>query len=730
MKKKAVLAEKPSVARDIARVLGCNQKGNGYFEGNGYIITWALGHLVTHADPEHYGKQYKTWKLEELPMLPKRLELVVIKQTAKQFHAVKHVLNRQDVGEVVIATDAGREGELVARWILEKAHVKKPVKRLWISSVTDKAIKDGFKQLKDGKRYETLYAAAEARAEADWYVGINGTRALTTKHNAQLSCGRVQTPTLAILADREEAIRKFVPKPYHTISVETKDGVTFRWADRRSKEERIFDDKRAKMLQEKLQQSAVVIDSVNAKTKRTPPPPLYDLTELQREANKRFGYSAKETLAALQRLYEQHKAITYPRTDSRYLSSDLVETLKERLHAVDVQPFRKMVANAKKQGLAHAKRQMVNNAKVSDHHALIPTEQPQSASAMSDKETKLYHLIVRRFLANFFPPSESELTSVEATANGELLRAKGERLVSAGWRGQETGEEDEALARLLPAMSKGDKKAVKLVGMTQGKTSPPPRFNEGTLLAAMEKPAQHMEAKDETIKKTLAQAGGIGTVATRADIIEKLFSSFYIEKKGKDLYITSKGKQLLELVPAELKSPALTAEWEQRLEKIVQGKEQKQAFIAEMKEYAKAVVAQVKADTATFRHDNKTGEKCPECGKFLLEVNGKKGKMRVCQDRECGYRKNIAMTTNARCPKCKKKLELRGEGEGQVFACVCGHREKKAQFEQRRKQNKHKNVSKREVQNYMKKQNKQDQFANSALADQLAKLGLGKGEDS
>ncbi|WP_078393098.1 DNA topoisomerase III [Shouchella patagoniensis] len=725
MKKKAVLAEKPSVARDLARVLGANQKGNGYFEGKEYIVTWALGHLVTHADPEHYGEQYKTWKLEELPMLPKRLELVVIKQTSKQFHTVKKVLNRQDVGEIVIATDAGREGELVARWILAKAHVKKPVKRLWISSVTDKAIKEGFKKLKDGKQYENLYAAAEARAEADWYVGMNGTRALTTKHNAQLSCGRVQTPTLAILAAREKAIQTFVPKSYETIRALTRDGVTLRWYDGKSGDERLFDANRAKELQTKLQSSAFKITTVHAKSKRTPAPPLYDLTELQREANKRYGYSAKETLGSLQRLYEQHKAVTYPRTDSRFLSSDLVETLNERLQAVDVQPFRKTVAQAKKQGLSNAKKQMVNDAKVSDHHALIPTEQAVSASAMSDKEYKLYQLIVRRFLANFFPASESEQTTVEAEANGEKFRAKGERLVSAGWRAEDLQEDEGDVQDLLPAMQKGDSIAVKSISLVQGKTSPPPRFNEGTLLSAMEKPAQHMVEKDAEISKTLAEAGGIGTVATRADIIEKLFASFLVEKKGKDLYVTSKAKQLLDLVPEELKSPALTAEWEQRLEKIVQGKEKKSAFIAEMKEYAKSVVGQVKADTTTFRHDNKTGEKCPECGKFLLEVNGKKGKMRVCQDRGCGYRKNIAMTTNARCPKCKKKLELRGQGEGQVFACICGHREKKAQFEQRRKQNKNKNVSKKEVNNYMKQQKKED-FSNSALADQLAKLGLNK----
>ncbi|GAF12704.1 LOW QUALITY PROTEIN: DNA topoisomerase III [Bacillus sp. JCM 19045] len=725
MSKKVVLAEKPSVGRDLARVLGANQKGHGYFEGKEYIVTWGLGHLVTHADPEHYGEQYKNWRLEELPMLPKRLDLVVIKQTSKQFHSVKKVLNRKDVSEIIIATDAGREGELVARWILAKAHVNKPVKRLWISSVTDKAIKDGFKKLKDGKHYENLYAAAEARAEADWYVGINGTRALTTKHNAQLSCGRVQTPTLAMLADREKTIQSFVPKPFETVQVKTQDGLALRWFDEKSGDERIFDAKKAKEIQAKLNGSQLTITNVQAKTKRVPAPHLYDLTELQREANKRFGYSAKETLASLQRLYEQHKAVTYPRTDSRFLSSDLVETLSERLQAIDVQPFRKTVATAKKQGLSHAKKQMVNDAKVSDHHALIPTEQAVAASAMSDKEYKLYQLIVRRFLANFFPPSEFEQTTVEAKANEELLRTKGERLITPGWRAEDLDESGDEAESKLPQLTRGDNKAIANVSLTQGKTSPPPRFNEGSLLTAMEKLRSLWRKKMQLFQRRLLKLVGLVPLRQEPILLRSSFQAS-LRRKARSFMLRLKRNNCLSLVPEELKSAALTAEWEQRLERIVQGKEKKAAFIADMKEYAKSVVGQVKADTTTFRHDNKTGEKCPECGKFLLEVNGKKGKMRVCQDRECGYRKNIAMTTNARCPKCKKKLELRGQGEGQVFACVCGHREKKAQFEERRKHSKNKNVSKREVNNYMKKQNKEDDFANSALAEQLAKLGLNK----
>lgn len=422
-----------------------------------------------------------------------------------------------------------------------------------------------------------------------------------------------------MLADREKTIQSFVPKPFETVQVKTQDGLALRWFDEKSGDERIFDAKKAKEIQAKLNGSQLTITNVQAKTKRVPAPHLYDLTELQREANKRFGYSAKETLASLQRLYEQHKAVTYPRTDSRFLSSDLVETLSERLQAIDVQPFRKTVATAKKQGLSHAKKQMVNDAKVSDHHALIPTEQAVAASAMSDKEYKLYQLIVRRFLANFFPPSEFEQTTVEAKANEELLRTKGERLITPGWRAEDLDESGDEAESKLPQLTRGDNKAIANVSLTQGKTSPPPRFNEGSLLTAMEKPAQFMAEKDAAISKTLAEAGGIGTVATRADIIEKLFSSFLIEKKGKELYVTSKAKQLLELVPEELKSAALTAEWEQRLERIVQGKEKKAAFIADMKEYAKSVVGQVKADTTTFRHDNKTGEKCLNAASFCLK---------------------------------------------------------------------------------------------------------------
>ena len=348
--KTLVIAEKPSVARDIARVMHCNKKTNTYIEGTEYIVTWALGHLVTLADPEEYGKEYQTWSMDTLPMLPKDWKLVVIKQTGKQYHAVKELLHRKDVSDIIIATDAGREGELVARWILEKSGNKKPIQRLWISSVTDKAIREGFAHLRPGKDYENLYHAAVARAESDWVVGINATRALTCKYNAQLSCGRVQTPTLAMIAAREEEIRKFQPQPYYGLKA-TAGGVTFTWADKKSGSQRTFDKEKIETIKKAASSGKLQISEVKKKAKQSVSPALYDLTALQREANQRFGFSAKETLNIMQRLYENHKVLTYPRTDSRYLTTDMVGTLAERLKACAVDPYKKMALKLSRQNI-------------------------------------------------------------------------------------------------------------------------------------------------------------------------------------------------------------------------------------------------------------------------------------------------------------------------------------------------------------------------------------------
>ncbi|PGT90550.1 DNA topoisomerase III [Bacillus sp. AFS040349] len=723
MSKTVVLAEKPSVGRDLARVLNCHKKGNGFLEGDQYIVTWALGHLVTLADPESYGDQYKSWRLEDLPMLPAPLKLVVIKKTGKQFQSVKTQLLRKDVRDIIIATDAGREGELVARWILEKARVNKPIKRLWISSVTDKAIKEGFRKLKNGKEYENLYASAVARAEADWIVGLNATRALTTKYNAQLSSGRVQTPTLAMIAGREEEIRSFKPKKYYGIKAVAENSLRFAWQDEKTKDTKTFNEAAIDGKLAGLKGKDAKVVNVKTTPKKSYSPALYDLTELQRDANKRFGYSAKETLSIMQKLYEQHKVLTYPRTDSRYITSDIVPTLKDRLEACRMKPYASIIGKILSKPIK-ANKSFVDDQKVSDHHAIIPTEESVPLSALSDKERKIYDLVIQRFLAVLLPAYQYEQTVVTAKIGEELFTAKGKRVVSAGWKEVYTDfvDEDSEDDQTLPALSEGATLKIQSVSKTTGETKPPARFNEATLLSAMENPTKYMAGESKDLIQTIGETGGLGTVATRADIIEKLYSSFLIEKKGKDLFITSKGKQLLNLVPEDLKSPVLTAEWEQKLTKISKGSLPKQAFLDEMKKYAKEVVTEIKNSKQTFKHDNLTGSKCPDCGKLMLEVNGKKGKMLVCQDRECGHKKGISKVTNARCPNCHKKLELRGQGEGQMFTCKCGHREKMSTFQERRKKNQNSKVSKREVASYMKKQD--DNFSNNALADALAKLNL------
>lgn len=725
MGKTLVLAEKPSVGRDIARVLNCNKNGNGFFEGDKYIVTWALGHLVTLADPENYAEKYKSWRLEDLPMLPSELKLVVIKQSAKQFNTVKMQMQRNDVTDIVIATDAGREGELVARWIIEKVHAHKPLKRLWISSVTDKAIREGFNTLKPGKQYENLYASAVARSEADWFVGINATRALTCKYNAQLSCGRVQTPTLAMVAKREEEIRNFQPKQFYGLAAHA-GNIKIMWQDSKSRDIKTFDKSRIEQILNNLKGKQAQVAEVDKAYKKSFAPQLYDLTELQRDGNKFFGFSAKETLSIMQRLYESHKILTYPRTDSRYLTTDIVDTLKDRLSACGVGPYTKLAFKIAKSPIK-ASKHFVDDSKVSDHHAIIPTEQFVNLSALTDKERKIYDLVVKRFLAVLYPPFEYEQTTIRVQIAGENFLAKGKRVIAPGWKEvYDNNYEDEApeelSEQLLPAVNKGDAINITNVQITTGHTKPPAPFNEATLLSAMENPVKYMSNESEQLKKTIGETGGLGTVATRADIIEKLFGSFLLEKKGKDIFITSKGRQLLELVPADLRTPALTAAWEQKLSAIAKGSLNKDNFINEMKNYARSIVNEIKNSQEKFKHDNLTRNKCPECGKFMLEVNGKKGKMLICQDRECGHRKSVSRVSNARCPNCHKKLEMRGEGDAQMFVCVCGHREKLSTFKERKKQDSDK-ASKSDVTQYLRQQKQaNDGPFNSALAEALAKL--------
>ncbi len=734
--KALVIAEKPSVARDIARVLHCEKKLDGGMEGRDYIVTWALGHLVTLADPEAYDKKYVKWEMETLPMMPDKMKLVVIPQTGKQFRAVKALLFRKDVGSVVIATDAGREGELVARWILEITGCQKLIKRLWISSVTDKAIREGFEHLRDGREYDNLYRAAAARAEADWLVGINATRALTCKYNAQLSCGRVQTPTLAMIARREQEIKEFVPKEYFGLTLKAA-GIRWSWQDKKSGSYRTFDKERAEKLKKELEGKALTVTSVEKVSKKQNAPGLYDLTELQRDASRRFGYSAKETLNIMQRLYENHKVLTYPRTDSRYIGKDVAETLKERLKACAVGPYRKLAGTLAMKPL-HTNASFVDDKKVSDHHAIIPTEQFVDLSHMTNEERKIYDLVVRRFLAVLMPSFTYDETTMKAEAGEGIFTARGKIVQSQGWKeayetevfsGEDEDETAEELPKeqKLPELKKGEKLKIEKTELTAGKTKPPARFNEATLLSAMENPVKYMESRDKTYIRTLGETGGLGTVATRADIIDKLFKSFLMEKKGKDIYITSKARQLLGLVPEDLKKPELTASWELKLGKIARGELKQEAFLSSIRGYTEELISEIKTADGTFRHENITGKKCPRCGKFLLAVNGKNSKLLVCQDRECGYRETLSRTTNARCPNCHKKMEMIVKGEEETFVCsTCGYKEKLSAFKKRREKE-GAGVNKRDVARYLNQQKKEaEEPINNAFAAALSGLKLDK----
>ncbi len=729
--KRLVLAEKPSVARDIARVLKCNRKSNSYIEGNEYVVTWALGHLVTLADPEVYSKRYHEWKMEDLPMIPKKMELVVIKQSAKQYQAVKSQLFRKDIGEIIIATDAGREGELVARWILEKSGCHKPVKRLWISSVTDKAIREGFAHLKEGKEYQNLYAAAVCRAQADWLVGINATRALTCKYNAQLSCGRVQTPTLAMIARREEEIRKFKPQEYYGVSVKA-GGIQWTWQDEKSRSSRTFSKEKAQEVQGEVSGKSLKIISAEKKSKKAYAPGLYDLTELQRDANKKFGYSAKQTLNIMQRLYENHKVLTYPRTDSRYIGKDVAGTLSERLKAISIGPYRKLAGPLSTKALK-TNASFVDDSKVSDHHAIIPTEQFVQLEHMTTEERKIYDLVVRRFLSVLYPPFVYEQSTLTAKCGNDTFAARGKMVISQGWKAvyenqsedwddeEDDERSDQLKDQVLPSLEKNEVLKAEAVKITTGKTKPPAYFNEAALLSAMENPIKYMESQDAKVRKTLGETGGLGTVATRADIIEKLFHSFMMEKRGQEIHLTSKAKQLLELVPEDLKKPELTADWEMRLGNISRGKMKKDAFMENIRDYTRELIGQIRTGEGNFRHDNLTNTKCPVCGKRMLAVNGKNARLLVCQDRTCGHRETVARMSNARCPNCHKKMELIKKGEDEMFVCVCGHKEKLSAFKARRERE-GAGVSKRDVQKYLSRQ--KSESVNTPFADAFSKISL------
>jgi len=655
MEKIIVLAEKPSVGREIARVLGCHRRQRGYCEGGRYIVTWAMGHLVELAEPAAYNPAYKRWSLSSLPMLPAEMKLQVIPRTKDQYDQISSLLKRPDAFSVVIATDAGREGELVARWILQTAGWKGPVQRLWISSQTDSAIEEGFKNLIPGEVYEHLFQAAETRAEADWIVGMNVTRTLTCRHDTPLSAGRVQTPTLAMIVEREEEIEKFTGSEYFTVKADF-EGIRGSWkgADKSGK---ITDQSKAEEIARSAEGQTGKVLSVQREEKTEQPPLAYDLTELQREANLRLEFSAKKTLDVLQGLYERHKIVTYPRTDSRYLSNDIVPTLPARLLALQQTPYGREAKEVLAMNTALDAR-LVNDRKVTDHHAIIPTEEPPRMGSLSADESALYELIVRRFLEVLSPSCRYQTVKLSIEAAGERFEASASEVKQPGWKQyslrsalQDSGEAEE-LSSAIGSLKEGELRSVSSVEVKREYTRPPARYTEATLLSAMEHAGRFIE--DARLKRSIA-GSGIGTPATRADIIEKLLAKYYIEREGRYLKPTAKGRELIHTVPGELRSPELTARWEERLARIAQGDEEPKAFSRDIRRRTEELVSDIKASTAVFSPDYPDAVTCPACGGQMMRVQGKKDQViTVCQSLSCGYEE-----MNGKPTKKAKAMERR-----------------------------------------------------------------------
>lgn len=710
--KSLILAEKPSVGRDIANALNLQQKSNGYIEGKQYIVTWALGHLVTNATPEQYNPSYKEWNLEDLPIIPKKMKTVVISKTNRQFKVVKSLILDKNVKEIIIATDAGREGELVARLILDKVGNKKPIKRLWISSVTKKAIQEGFKQLKNGNAYQNLYKAALARSEADWIVGINATRALTTKYDAQLSLGRVQTPTIQLVKSRQDEINYFKSEKYYTLSINV-DGYDLNL----NQQKRYKDKKELELIEHEIKHQEGKILEVKGKNKKSYAQPLFNLTDLQQEAYKRYKMGPKETLNTLQHLYERHKLVTYPRTDSNYLTHDMVDTIQERLRAILATDYKSHVRDLISETFS-SKMHIFNNQKVSDHHAIIPTEVRPSIEQLSQREFKIYMLIAERFLENLMNPYLYEVLTIHAQLKGYHFVLKEKIPKQLGYKALKDQSSSNTLTH---SFKEGQLFNVHRIEIHEHETKAPEYFNEGSLLKAMENPQNHIDLNDKKYAKTLKHTGGIGTVATRADIIEKLFNMNALESRDGKIKVTSKGKQILELSPSELTSPKLTAQWEEKLMLIEKGKYNSQKFIQEMKNFTFKVVNKIKSSEQKYKHDNLTTTECPTCGKFMIKVKTKNGQMLVCQDPKCKTKKNIQRKTNARCPNCKKKMTLFGKGKEAVYRCVCGHTETQSQMDKRMRDKTNGKVSRKEMKKYI---NKKEEIDNNPFKDALKNLKL------
>ena len=621
MEKVLVVSEKPSVGRDIARVLNCRTKGEGCVIGNKYIVTWAVGHLVTLWEPEEYNPIYKKWRFDTLPIIPEVMKIKPIEDTKKQFDILKTLMNRADISSLICATDAGREGELIFRYTYEAAGCIKPFNRLWISSMTDEAIKEGFESIKPGSEYDNLYYSAKCRSEADWLVGMNASRAYTLKYNVLLSVGRVQTPTLAIMTERQKEINNFVPKDYWEVNAEF-DGFKGTWFDKETKETKIVDIKKAQEISNKVKGNDGKVISVENNKKKQVPPLLYDLTELQRDCNKKFGFSAQKTLDIIQNLYEKRKMVTYPRTDSRYLSHDMVNKVKNTIAKLNIEPYKEFSANLLSMKKLPFTKRIIDDSKVTDHHAIIPTDVKPNIQSLSKDEFKAYDLIVKRFMCVFYPNYEYTITKITTEVCNEDFLTRGKTILKLGWMEfykddgkSKKGEEDDE----LPKVKKNDKVEVKETEIQQKKTKPPSAYNEASLLSAMENAGRFVE--DEELREQLKE-GGIGTPATRAAIIERLISVGYIKRKGKALQPTDKGMKLIEIVPPELKSPETTGRWEKGLTSIARGKMASERFMQSIQRYVRYIIQESAKMNRSIVFEDSSKNKLP-ANKKPAEVLGK-----------------------------------------------------------------------------------------------------------
>jgi DNA topoisomerase III len=625
-----IVAEKPSVGRDIAGALGRHRRDKGALVGEGWTVTWALGHLAELAPPDAYGEQYKKWRLETLPILPEKFKVRVNYKTREQFAVVKGLLRDPSVTEVVNACDAGREGELIFAYLYGLSGCRKPVLRLWISSLTPEAIREGFESLRDGQSMRPLEDAARSRGEADWIVGMNATRAYSVRFGRPgnvLSVGRVQTPTLKLLVDREKEIEDFKPEKFWTVHARfARESVTYDGVWFKNKQNRLKGKEAAEEIAEKVRGGTGVVRKAEKKTASEKPPLLYDLTELQRNANAKFGFTAERTLRVAQALYEERKLITYPRTSSRYLSKSLVGGLEKRVEAAgalpSLAPFaEKLLALSK----LPVNRRIVDDAKVTDHHAIIPTGKKLSGDLPPD-EARVYDLVARRFLAVFFPAARFENTTVITEVRGETFLSKGRVVLEAGWRAlypDGVGGKKEKEPPVLPPIEVGQEWRVAKVGVKEGETKPPPRYSESALLGAMETAGKFVE--DEELRQAMKESG-LGTPATRAAIIERLIKVGYVEREKKILVPTGKGRTLISLLDrSQLSSPELTARWEERLAKMEQGAERRPAFMADIKSFTTSLVEEVRgmagekvASPAPLRREP-LGT-CPKCGAPVVET--------------------------------------------------------------------------------------------------------------